>query len=306
MERDTFFSCGNYSTNTLFPLADFAPRDDEDVGIFLGVACLLALAGRLAPHALGASQTSALLAFAAAVRVIDGVHRGAAHGGADALPAATARFADVDQTMLFIGDFADRCPCGADDTAHFGRRELDVRVTGVLRDDLGVATGGAHDFAAIARLQLDTVDESAHRELAERQTIAELDGRLLGDDEFVAYFHLLRQNDVTLLAVAIHGDADECATEWIIFDARNLRGNVFLVEFEIDIAKGALVAAALMARRDAAMIVAAAAAFGAMGQGFGRLVAGEHVAVIERRHAASARGAWFVGSDAHTNKIKRD
>ena len=62
----------------LLPLPDLAAGDDEDVGVFLRGAGLLALAGGLAPLALRAAETTTLTTFAAAVRMINGVHRGAA------------------------------------------------------------------------------------------------------------------------------------------------------------------------------------------------------------------------------------
>src|SRR5258706_13540262 len=47
------------------------------------------------------------LALAAAVRMVDGVHRGAAHGRALALPAVAARLAPVDVLMVDVADLAD-------------------------------------------------------------------------------------------------------------------------------------------------------------------------------------------------------
>src|SRR5262249_59438889 len=47
------------------------------------------------------------LALAAAVRVVDGVHRGAAHGRALALPAAAAGLAAGDVLVLDVADLAD-------------------------------------------------------------------------------------------------------------------------------------------------------------------------------------------------------
>src|SRR5258708_26489116 len=73
--------------------------------MLLLVPRLLAL--DLAPRIRGRPATRAL-AFAAAERMIDGVHRHAADAGTAAQPARLPRLADRQQLVLGVADFADR------------------------------------------------------------------------------------------------------------------------------------------------------------------------------------------------------
>src|SRR5204863_340202 len=102
--------------------------------------------------------TAALrLALAAAVRVVDGVHRGAAHGRALAEPAAAAGLATGDVAVVDVAHLPDGGATGQQHPAHLTRRQPERRVAGVLRDELDPRSRGARHLAALARLQLDFV-----------------------------------------------------------------------------------------------------------------------------------------------------
>ena len=131
-------------------------------------------------------MAAARAAFAAAVRVIYRIHRCTAHSRPSAHPARTARFADDDQTMFFVGCLADRCPCRPDYLTHFARRHFEMRISCVLRYDLGEITGGTRDFTAIPRFELNVVDECADRNVCERQAIACFYGSRLGNNKCIA------------------------------------------------------------------------------------------------------------------------
>src|SRR6476646_4575091 len=62
------------------------------------------------------------LALAAAVRVVDRVHRAAADGRALALPAAAAGLAARDVLVIDVADLADRRTAGPGDAGHLARR----------------------------------------------------------------------------------------------------------------------------------------------------------------------------------------
>src|SRR3989344_7511235 len=93
---------------------------------------LLTLSCRLSPHGFCTTQTAALLAFTATVRVVHRIHGISANCRSDAHPTRAAGLADNNEPMLVIRRLADRCPRGADDTAHFGRRQFKMRVACVL------------------------------------------------------------------------------------------------------------------------------------------------------------------------------
>src|SRR5256712_14214196 len=68
------------------------------------------------------------LALAAAVRVVDRVHRQAAHRGPPALPAVAAGLADSDDLVLGVAELADGGLALEQDLAHLGRGHADLRV----------------------------------------------------------------------------------------------------------------------------------------------------------------------------------
>ena len=68
------------------------------------------------------------------------------------------------------------------------------------------------------------------------------------------------REDVALLAVRVVQQRDVRAAVRVVLDARDLGGNAVLVALEVDDAVMLLVAAAAVARRDVAVLVAPAAA----------------------------------------------
>src|SRR5438093_10016619 len=114
-------------------------------------------------------MTAALrLALAAAVRMVDRVHRGAAHGRALAEPAAAARLADRDVAVLDVPDLADGGAAGEEDAAHLAGRQAKCGVAAVLGDELDARAGRARHLAALAGLELDVVNERPGRDVLER------------------------------------------------------------------------------------------------------------------------------------------
>src|SRR4051812_46977576 len=109
------------------------------------------------------------LALAAAVRVVDGVHRGAAHGRALALPTAPAGLPDRDVLVVDVADLPDGRTARERPTPHLARREAQHRVRAVLRDELHTRAGRARHLRAAAGLQLDVVHERACRDVLERE-----------------------------------------------------------------------------------------------------------------------------------------
>src|SRR6266545_6159303 len=92
------------------------------------------------------------LAFAAAERMIDRVHRDAAHVRSLPEPAAAAGFANRDVLVIEIADLADRGEALHVDLADLARRHLDRRVGAFLRHELHRRSGAASDLTAFSRL----------------------------------------------------------------------------------------------------------------------------------------------------------
>src|SRR5581483_10926059 len=124
--------------------------DDQLVGVL--VLRARALAERR--HAPGRDRVSAALrlALAAPVRVVDGVHRGAAHRRPLPEPAAAAGLAAGDVAVVEVADLSDRGAAGEEDAPRLTRGEAQRRVARVLGDELDARTGGARELTALAGL----------------------------------------------------------------------------------------------------------------------------------------------------------
>src|SRR5437868_13588489 len=116
------------------PLAAPAGADDQLVRLLVLAPRALA-ERRHAPRRHGVAATLRL-ALAAAVRMVDRVHRRAANGRALAAPAAAARLAAGDVLMVDVADLADGCAARERDAPHLAGRQAQDGGAGVLRDEL--------------------------------------------------------------------------------------------------------------------------------------------------------------------------
>src|SRR5262249_45789878 len=125
-------------------------------------------------------------------------------------------------------------------------------------DQLHRGAGAARELRALARLHLDAVHGRADRDVAQRQRVAGLDRRVAARHQLVADIHALRRDDVAALAVDVAQQRDVRRAVRVVLDALDAAGDAFLVALEIDDAIVLLRAAALVPRRDAAVVVTAA------------------------------------------------
>src|SRR5712671_7425103 len=196
------------------------------------------------------------LAFAAAQRVIDGVHRDAAHARAATEPPALARLADRQQLVLRVADFADRSEALASHQPHFGRPEAQRDVVALFRHDLRARPRATAQLAAAADLQLDVVDRRTQRDLEQRHRVAGPNIRARTGHDVVADVQALGRQDVALLAVAVVQQRDARCAVRVVLDARDARRNGELVAPEVDAPVLPLVPAAHIPARDVALVVA--------------------------------------------------
>src|SRR3954452_6974479 len=145
--------------------------DDQASGPLVGASLIT-----LGRHAPGGDRVPAArgAALAAAVRVVDRVHHDAAVVRAAAEPARAAGLADLLVLPVRIAHRADRRHALGANHSQLARLQLDLRVTGVLADQLGVGTRRARHLAAAADLQLDVVDDGADRHTGHRHRVARL------------------------------------------------------------------------------------------------------------------------------------
>src|SRR5207302_1948007 len=101
------------------------------------------------------------LALAAAMRVVDWIHRDAAHGGPYAAPADAAGLADRFQAVLLVADFADGGAAVDVHLADLARTQPQLRVAALSRKQLNRSARGARKLCAPAGLHLDAVNRGA-------------------------------------------------------------------------------------------------------------------------------------------------
>src|SRR5690606_36205844 len=117
----------------------------------------------------------------------------------------------------------------------------------VAADELGIGAGGTGDLAALARLELDVVDDGADRHAAEGHGVAGLHIHLGAGHDLVADSNTLRRKNIGLLAVFILDQRDESGAVGIVLDPLDGRRNIELGALEIDDAIKTLRPAALAA-----------------------------------------------------------
>src|SRR6266849_5578914 len=197
------------------------------------------------------------LAFTSTVRMVDRIHRDAAHGGSHAAPADAAGLADRLEAVLFVADLTDGGAAIDVHLADLARTQPQLRVAALSRKQLNRGARGARELCAPAGLHLDAVNRSADRDVPKRQGIARLDRGLHPGHELRAGSHTLGRNDVAALAVGIAEQGDVRAPVRVVFEPLDLGRNTVLVAAKIDDAVILLVPAALVAHRDVAVDIAA-------------------------------------------------
>src|SRR5436309_16056834 len=197
-------------------------------------------------------------ALAAAVRVVDGVHRGAASLRALALVAVAPGLPDVDVLVLHVSDRAHGGAAIHADHAHLARGETEGRALALLRHQLDRGAGGAAHLAAAAGLELDVVHDRARGDVPERKRVADDDVGIGPGDHRGAHPQPRRGEDVALLAVGVVEQRDVGGAVGVVLDRGDLGRDPVLRALEVDDAVPALGPAAAVARGDAAVRVAPA------------------------------------------------
>src|SRR5206468_6750665 len=198
------------------------------------------------------------LALAAAVRVVDGIHRGAAHRRALPTPATAAGLAARDVLVVDVPDLTDCGPANERHAPHLAGREAQDGERAVLRDELDARAGRARHLRTLARLELDGMDERARRDVLERERVADADVRAGTRLDGRTDAQLGGREDVGLCAVRVVEQRDSRRPVRVVLDRRDLGRHAVLPALEVDDAVAALVTAALVARGDPAVRVAAA------------------------------------------------
>ncbi len=219
----------------------------------LVLARLVAL-GVLAPRAdriaLGAGP-----ALAAAVRVIDRVHRHAAHRRTDAAPALRAGLADRAQVVLFVADLADGGAAIDVHLADLARAQPQLRVVAFARQQLHRGARRARDLRTLAGLHLHAMNRGADRDVAQRQRVADLDRSIQAAHQLRAGGQPLGRDDVAALAIGVAQQREVSAAVGVVLQALHLGRDAVLVAPEIHDPVVLAMPATLVTRGDLAEIV---------------------------------------------------
>src|SRR6266853_1741239 len=228
---------------------------DDHAARALVLAGLVAL-GQHPPGAYGILSCRGL-ALAAAMRVVDGIHRHAAHGRPHAAPADASGLADRFQAVLLVADLTNGGAAVDVHLANLARTQPQLRVAALSRKQLNRGARGARELCAPAGLHLHAVNRSTDRDVPQRQGIARFDRRLHSGHQLRAGSHTLGRDDVAALAVGIAEQSNVRAPVRVVFEPLDLGCNTVLVAARIDDAVILLVPAALVAHGDMAVDIAA-------------------------------------------------
>src|SRR5712692_4857708 len=221
--------------------------------------------GRLAPRRLR-HATDGRLRLATTVRVVARRHDHATHRGTPAHTALVTGASDLLVLVLDVPQLADRRAAPHLDDADATRGEPDLRVLAFLGHELRHAARRAHELRAATGLELHPVDRRAGRDVLERQAVAHARLGLGAGDDRVADLELVRREDVALLPVLVEQQGETGRAVRVVLDGSHNCGNSIFISLEVDDAVVALLAAAAVARGDAALRVAAGVAQLALGE----------------------------------------
>src|SRR5579864_1442362 len=110
--------------------------------------------------------------FTTPVGMVDRVHRDTSVHWTPSQPTSASRFADRDVLVIDIADLADRRHAVLRDLAGLPGRQFHERVLFFLRNKLRRSTGRTHHLPALAWLEFQVVDDSAWRNIPQRQRVA--------------------------------------------------------------------------------------------------------------------------------------
>src|SRR5437764_2365931 len=257
------------------------------------------VAARRLPPGRNGVPTATGLSFAAAVRVVNGVHGYAADVGPDAVPARAPGLAVRDIFVLDVADLTDGRVADDRHAPNLARRHTHLSVVSLLRNQLREAASRAHQLSALARPEFDVVNLRPQRNVSDRQRVSGKDVRLRAAHHGLADFESSGRDDVSLLAVEVRHERDVRRTIRVVLDLRDATGHARLVALEVNDSVEALVAAAATADCDVAVVVAPRYARLRLKQRLLRLRAGRQLVARQISLVAARRRCRCQFLDAH-------
>src|SRR5690606_18617102 len=236
--------------------------------------------------------------FTTTMGVIDRVHRHAANGRTDALPALGTGFTQRTQAVLGVRDFAQGGTALSQHLARFTGAKTQRHIGTLTRNQLRRSTSGTSDLSTLARLQFDTMNGGTQRDVAQRQAVTGFDRRIDARQQLITSAHALRRDDVATLTVGILQQRDVRSTVRVVFDTLDDGRNAILVAAKIDQTVMLLVTTANVASGDATVVVTATCFRLLLEQ---RSIGSALVQLLADHldHKAAARGSRFAFNDCH-------
>src|SRR5271165_6283170 len=267
------------------------PAHDPLVGSF--VIARLETSGRLAPGRDGMASAGSF-SFAAAVRMVDRIHRHAAIVRASSEPAGFSRLAVRFIFVLDVADLADGGHAVGLHAAHFAGGEFQQRDVALARNKLGLRARRASHLRAFSGTQLDVVNHRSGGDVFQRQRVADQDVGFRARGHCAAHLQSNRADDVALLAVGVVEERDASRAVGVVLDGRDFGRDTGFVALEIDHAVGFLRSTAAETRRNQALAITSARALLAAHERFLGSLLGDLLARDDAHEPARRRGRFVL------------
>ena len=150
--------------------------------------------------------------------VIAGVHYGTSYSRSPAHIADSTSLTVVYVFVIYIGNLTDSSLAADRDLSHLAGGKSDKSVSAFLTHELSLVACASYELSALSGIELDSVDECTNRDVLELESVAGLDVSLGAGLDLVAYLEAVGSEDVSLLAVLVLNESDECRAVRIVFD----------------------------------------------------------------------------------------
>ena len=184
-------------------------------------------------------------------------HHHTAHLRTAAKVPLASGFSELGVLVVECAELPDRSHAVAQHVAHLAGRQPQEGVSSLLGQHLRAGPGSPDYLAALADVQLHVVDLRTGWDRPERQCVADPDLSLLTGFDRVADLQPVGGQDVPPVAVHVLDERDSGRAVRIVLDGLNLAGHAGLVALEVDDPVAALVSAAAVSDRNAALVVPA-------------------------------------------------
>ena len=198
------------------------------------------------------------LAFAAAVRVVAGVHNGTADRGFNSEIPRLTRFAEMNNLVFDVAYLSDSSSAFNGNESHFSGRHFQSRVSALFCHNLSRDSRRSRNLRASAGLKLDCVNYGTYGYIRKRESIARLNVRAGARKHFVTDVKTYGREDVSLLAVRISEQSDMRGPVRVVLYTLNRCGDTVLIALEVYNSVFRSVAAAYMTNGYFALVVSAA------------------------------------------------